>query len=101
VKVVQELKLSSKNILYHELIGLRIRVLSYTDEKLNGLEGVVVDETLKTLLLETSSGRRIRVLKPNGVFEFKLPSGEVAVIKGDLILGRPAERLKRAKRWFK
>ncbi|MGC9121984.1 MAG: ribonuclease P protein component 1 [Thermogladius sp.] len=95
------MRISSKNILFHEIIGLRVRILSYTDTNLNGLEGVVVDETLKTLLIETAGGRRIRVFKQNGVFEFKLPHGEVVVIKGDLILGRPAERLKRLKRRLK
>ncbi|WP_238529029.1 ribonuclease P protein component 1 [Thermogladius calderae] len=101
MKVVQQLRINSKNILFHEIIGLRVRVLSYTDTNLNGLEGVVIDETLKTLLIETAEGRRIRVFKPSGVFEFKLPHGEVVVIKGDLILGRPAERLKRLKRRLK
>ncbi|WP_440060055.1 ribonuclease P protein component 1 [Thermogladius sp. 4427co] len=89
------MKVTSSNLVYHELIGLKVRLLSYTDMKMTGLEGRVVDETLKTLVIETVGKKRVRVFKSNGVFEFILPSGEKAIIKGDLILGRPAERLKR------
>ncbi|MCY0868806.1 MAG: ribonuclease P protein subunit [Desulfurococcus sp.] len=82
----------------HDLIGLKIRVLEYPDRKLVGLEGVVVDETLKTILVETADGRRVRVFKFNGLFEFTMPSGETIVIKGWKIVGRPWERLKSALR---
>jgi len=87
------LKRRSSNLVYHELIGLKARVVEYSDPSVKGFEGVVVDETLKTLVLENSS-RRIRVFKENGVFEFTLPDGGSVVIKGFKILGRPWERVK-------
>lgn len=90
-----KIRIDSRNIYYHELIGLRIRILQYSDDSLVGVEGVVVDETLKTLVIERDNKRRIRVFKSNGVFEFLLPNGEKVIIKGVDIVGRPWDRLKR------
>lgn len=87
--------LNRENIYYHELIGLKIRILQYPDDKLVGLDGVVVDETLKTLVIERGDKSRIRVFKANGVFEFTLPNGEKVIIKGIDIIGRPWDRLKK------
>ncbi|ADV65468.1 ribonuclease P protein component 1 [Desulfurococcus mucosus] len=92
------MKVTGRNITSHEIIGLKTRILQYPDRGLIGLEGRVVDETLKTLLVELSNGRRIRVFKSNGVFEFTLPSGETVVIKGSDIIGRPWDRLKNISR---
>ncbi len=83
-----------KNIFYHELIGLWVRILEHTDPSLVSVEGVVVDETLKTLVIETRDGRRKRVLKANGVYLFRLPSGGKVIIRGSQIYGRPEDRLK-------
>ncbi|ABN70125.1 ribonuclease P protein subunit Rpp29 [Staphylothermus marinus F1] len=83
-----------RNIFYHELIGLRIKIIEYPDKSLVGLTGLVIDETQKTLLIETNSGRRVRVLKANGVFQFMLPNKEKVIIRGVQILGRPEDRLK-------
>ncbi len=88
------MKHSRKNLVYHELIGLRVRVVEHIDPSLVGVSGIVVDETQKTLLVETKEGRRKRILKEYGVYEFRLPSGEKAIIRGFEILGRPEDRLK-------
>jgi ribonuclease P protein subunit POP4 len=83
-----------RNIFYHELIGLNVKILEYPDQSLVGLTGRVIDETLKTLVIETSSGRRVRILKANAIFQFMLPSKEKVIIRGVQILGRPEDRLK-------
>ncbi|MEM1780866.1 MAG: ribonuclease P protein subunit [Desulfurococcaceae archaeon] len=89
------LRVTSKNILQHEIIGLEVRILQYSDPKLVNLEGLVIDETLKTLLIELRNGKRIRVFKANGVFGFKIPDkNDMVVVKGLDIVGRPWERLK-------
>lgn len=87
--------INARNIYFHELIGLNIKILQYTDPNLIGVEGIVVDETQKTLVIEKPDGKKIRVFKENGVFEFKLPHGEKVIIKGIDIIGRPWDRLKR------
>lgn len=88
------MKITAWNLRYHELIGLRVSVLEYPDPSIRGLEGVVVDETLKTLVIEKKDGRRIRLFKQNAVFQFFTPSGERIVIRGNEIFGRPWERVK-------
>lgn len=85
---------TAANLRYHQLIGLRARVLEYPDPQLRGVEGRVIDETLKTLVLELDNGKRIRVLKLNATFEFLLPGGRPVIIRGDEIIGRPWERVK-------
>jgi len=89
------LKQNAWNIIFHNLIGLRVRVLLHPDPGLRGLEGVVVDETSRTLLVETSSGRRVRVLKDSSMLLFQLPDGDWVLVYGEEISGDPAERLKR------
>ncbi|MEM4717822.1 MAG: ribonuclease P protein subunit [Desulfurococcaceae archaeon] len=84
-----------ENIYYHELIGLKIRILQYPDEKVVGLEGIVVDETLKILVIEKADKSVIKVFKANGIFEFTLPNGEKVIIKGIDMIGRPWDRLKK------
>ncbi len=89
------MKHTKRNILYHELIGLRVKILEYPDPSIAGLEGMVIDETEKTLLIEKPGNGRVRIFKVHGVFEFMLPSGEKVIIRGARILARPEERLKK------
>ncbi len=86
------------NIIYHELIGLHVKILEYPDRNLVDLEGRVIDETKYTLLIETSNGRRVRILKAHGIFQFMLPNGEKVIIRGAKILARPEERLKKIRK---
>lgn len=44
--------ISSKNIFYHELIGLELKVVDSSNPSMIGLSGTVIDETKKTLLIE-------------------------------------------------
>ncbi len=87
---------SPRNLRFHELIGLRVRIVSHSDPTLVGLEGVVIDETRNTLRIRCGTKEKI-VPKLYGVFEFILPSGRKAVLDGSEILGRPEDRLKRVK----
>lgn len=89
------MKITSNNILCHELIGLEVRLLQYTDPVLIGLSGTIIDETLKTLVIERSDRRRLRVFKANGVFELKIPGDQRVTIIGEDIMGRPWDRLKK------
>ncbi len=88
------MKHTRKNIFYHELIGLEVKIIEYPDKNLVGLTGKVIDETQKTLLIEMSNGKRVRIFKFHGVFQFTLPNKEKVIIRGVQILGRPEERLK-------
>ncbi len=87
------LRRTAWNIPFHELIGLKIHVLSHPDPALVGIAGIVVEETKNTLVVSTGD-RCIRVIKHHGLFLFKL-HGTSVVLRGEEILGDPAERLKR------
>jgi len=83
-----------KNILQHELIGLRCRVVAARNPAQVGISGVIRDETMKTLVI----GNR-RIEKAGATFRVWLESTAVD-IDGDAILARPEERIKKmTKRW--
>ncbi len=89
------MRYSRRNIYFHELIGLDIKVIEYPDPSIVGLEGRVVDETFKTFLVEKKDGGFIRVFKNHGVFQFITPDHRKFLVRGPRILGRPEDRLKK------
>jgi RNase P/RNase MRP subunit p29 len=74
-----------------ELIGVTLRVEESSCKDLQGIEGVVVNETLNTFVLKTAAGGRKIVPKRNCIF--RLQSGEL--LDGSLVAVRPEERTKR------
>ena len=87
------MRITPSNILAHELIGLKIKVVGSRDPTLNDVEGMVVYETKKTL--QIYSGGRVKTL-PKGIcrFAFQLPQGVVEV-DGAKLVARPEERVKK------
>jgi ribonuclease P protein subunit POP4 len=85
------------NIVYHEIIGLKVKILSHLDISLVSREGTVIDESMNTLrIFEAKNRKVIRVLKKGGVFLFTIPeTGEEVVMDGMQISGRPEDRLKK------
>ena len=90
------MKHSAKNVVYHELIGLKVAVILHSDPTLIGLRGTVIDETKYTLKIRTEEGDKC-VPKLYGVFRFQLPNGLEVDVDGSLIVGRPEDRVKRIK----
>ncbi|RLG77995.1 MAG: ribonuclease P protein subunit [Thermoprotei archaeon] len=86
---------TKSNLIYHELIGLRVHVKFHTDKSLINVKGRVVDETRNMLVVMTDEGREKKVPKFGGVFVFKLSDTVSVEVRGDSIVGRPEERLKR------
>lgn len=86
-----------KNLPRHELIGLWVEVVESENEYEEGIYGKVVDETKSTLKVEAREEKTIK--KVGRKFKFELPSGEEVKVGGDLLEGRPEERIKRAKKW--
>ena len=100
--------ISSKNIFYHELIGLELKVVYSSNPSLIGLCGTVIDETKKTLLIEVlekdlSSNqndfdfiyKEKLIQKDVSVFQFKVPDGTIVEIDGKILLNRPEDRIKK------
>lgn len=86
-----------RDLPYHELLGLKARIISSMDPTLLGLEGVIALETPRTLILDVR-GRRVTVVKQDVVLEIELPKGGKARIPGRILIGSPADRAKRVLR---
>ncbi len=82
-----------KNLVKHELIGLRCKIVDSTDPGLVGVEGRVVYETKNMLEIEVE-GRVKKIPKKNCTFVFFLEDKEVE-IPGNKIALRPEDRIKR------
>lgn len=85
-------EVSEENILGHEIMGLTTEVSLSSDLGLEGIKGKVVDETMKTIKIETSAGEKI-VPKKGTNFVFDLKENRVGVNGSDL-LARPEDRTK-------
>ncbi|MGP8321067.1 MAG: ribonuclease P protein component 1 [Methanosarcinaceae archaeon] len=95
------LDITPSNLIYHELIGLIVRVADSTNPTLVDIRGKVVDETRNTLILETDGAREIVVPKTGTIFVFQIPTRlagghDVKHVKvyGTLLLSQPENRIK-------
>lgn len=89
-----------RNILQHEIIGLRARVVESRNPYQVGIEGKIVDETMKTIAIAVDGGKVKRVLKNDVKLLLDLPDGTQVLVDGRELLGRPEERLKkRVRTW--
>lgn len=81
------------NILRHELIGLRARVVNSTHK---GYEcgGRIVGETRNTIEIE-QKGKVKTLPKDCIVLELDLPDGCVVRVDGKLLIARPEDRIKK------
>ena len=89
---------TAENILNHELIGLRCEVTDSTNPYNVGVKGVVIDETMHTLVFSDDEPRRI--VKKGSVFKFNIEKDAVFV-EGNTLEGRPEDRVKKRirRRW--
>jgi len=86
---------NKENILIHEFIGLPCEVISSLSIFLNNIKGIVIDETLNILVLETKEGKKI-IPKKNTKFKFTIPeTKEELVVNGNDIINLPENRPKR------
>jgi len=91
--------ITPRNVVRHELVGLRCHVVDSADTSLVGIEGCIVKETTHTLVVETEEGEKT-VPKRYTTFEFELPDEDkddgddttIVRVKGSAIDARPAER---------
>jgi ribonuclease P protein subunit POP4 len=86
-------ELTPYNILRHELVGLRAKVVESSDPSQRGIEGVIVDETKNTLTLQKERKRRLS--KESVTLSIHTESGLELLVNGSLLLGRPEERIKK------
>lgn len=85
-----------ENLLRHELIGLDAKVVNSSVHTLLGVQGKVVDETKGTLVI-AQDGKSKVVPKSSSSFVMILPKGVKVTVDGKKILGRPEDRIKKAR----
>ena len=83
-----------KKEIIEEFIGKRIKVIKSTSKELTGKEGKVIDETMKTFIIEEKKGEKKTIPKKEAVF---MINGKK--IPGNELVYRPVERIK--KNWRK
>lgn len=91
--------ISSRNLIRHELIDLKVEVAKSSNRFHVGIKGLVVDETKNLLIIETEKGIK-KVQKKGTSFIFTIPNGKKVKVNGTIIAKRPEERIKlRVKKW--
>ena len=89
---------SNKSIIWREiataLIGLSIHIVQSSSSDLEGIRGIIVDESHNILKIQTEN-KIISVSKENQVFEIITKNNEVVIVEGYLLKGSPDQRVKR------
>jgi ribonuclease P protein subunit POP4 len=84
---------SVRFVIAHELIGLRCEVMESPNRFEVGLAGEIVDETMRTLVIQTENGMK-RIPKHGRTFGVWY-KGHKLKLSGNLIEYRPEDRIKR------
>ena len=85
-----------ENIGAHEWIGLHVTITKATGPAQQGLDGIIRDETMNTLTLETRE-KRVQVQKQGTIFQADLPTEKIDVDTSHLRF-RPEDRVKKGLR---
>ncbi|MDG6225709.1 MAG: ribonuclease P protein subunit [Candidatus Thermoplasmatota archaeon] len=83
-----------RSLAMEELIGKDIKIRKHDMADLVGVEGIVLDETMRTFLIGTPKGR-LRVPKKGSEFAFIEGGLPLDVLCGDMLLFRSEDRIKR------
>jgi ribonuclease P protein subunit POP4 len=99
-------EITAKNILGHEIIGLKAKVIKSTDKNREGIEGIVLNETQNTIEIlgekeKQSVKKKYLLPKKECEFEFILgldekQNEEKIILNGKEFMKRPEDR---AKEW--
>ena len=76
------------------LCGLSLVIKESSSKDLEGVEGVILEETAKMIKLKTKT-KEIWIPKKNHFFEIKLRNGLKFLVNGEVLLGKPEIRIKR------
>ena len=82
-----------KEFLQSEIIGMKMEVIDSKNKNLIGIKGEIIDETKYTLTIKDNEETKI-LLKKQVKLKIYDQNNEVKV-KGELLIGRPEDRLKR------
>ncbi len=88
------MNITPENVVRHELTGLPLHIVKSTDPNFVSKKGIILGETKEMIHFETD-GADVSVPKSNCVFDITLPDGTQVRIKGDVLRGRPEDRMKK------
>ncbi|MEM0476407.1 MAG: ribonuclease P protein subunit [Candidatus Aenigmatarchaeota archaeon] len=83
------------NLVRHELIGLKVKILDSKNKSLKKIKGIVIDETYNTIIIEKKNKKRKIVPKKSTIFLFELENNKKVKVLGDVLIGRPEDRIKK------
>ena len=86
--------ITPQNVLHHELIGLKVKIVRSSDRNLVNMTGVIIDETKKTLVI-LSNQQEKRISKRIVKLHIVLPNGNIIEVNGRTLLGQPENRVKK------
>lgn len=86
--------ITSKNLVHHEFIGLKVHVTGKKNKSLN-LQGTIIDETKNTIRIEGEDNTEKMIPKMDALFVFELPNGEKVEVDGNILSIRPEDRIKK------
>lgn len=86
-------KMHRRDIPRQELIGLKVKVVDASNQDLIGLQGIIVNETKNTLVIEHEKKAKT-VLKKQVTLQVKMDEHLVR-IDGKMLLGRSEDRVKK------
>jgi ribonuclease P protein subunit POP4 len=89
------MKITPSNLLQHELIGLKINVDESSNSSVRGLGGTVIDETRNMLVIENEQKNEKKIAKAGNQFIFEFNEGVHVRVKGDRLISRPEDRIKK------
>ena len=86
--------ITSKNLVHHEFIGLKVHITSKNNKSLN-LKGTIIDETKNTIKIEAIDNTEKVIPKMGSIFVFEIPNGEKIEVNGNILSIRPEDRIKK------
>ncbi len=86
------MEIDKNNFMFHELIGLHAQVAESSNTDSVGISGRITDETRNTLIID-AKGREKKLVKHGNTFDLTLSDKGTVRIAGDLIVGRPEDRV--------
>jgi ribonuclease P protein subunit POP4 len=88
------MRITPQNIVKHEIVGLSTHIVESKDPGHVCREGVIIDESKEMIRIDTEKGP-ILVPKSICVFDMTLPDGVIVRLDGELLKGRPEDRIKK------
>ena len=83
-----------QNLLWHEIVGLRAKILESSDSTIHDIDGTIVFETKNTLFIR--KGSTVRQVSKRAAKTLQVRTSSCACfIRGSALIGRPEDRIAR------